>query len=127
MSENKFDYLNVNSSDTPRLTVKFDSKKDINNFLHRLIEINGESNTCIFFVGHFFCLMELAVKSNNVTFWIAEDESPQLRDLTKDSKFDNFEWMKYYQTEEKVFEIPLSELYKIIQHLLRINKLKYFL
>lgn len=122
-----FEYLNVNRSDTPRITVKFDSKKDINSFLQQLIEINGESNTCIFFVGHFLCLMELSTTSNNMIFWIAEDESPQLRDLTKDSKFDNFEWMKYYQIEEKVFEMPLSELYEIIQHLLRINKLKSFL
>lgn len=128
MSQNIFEYLNIISSDTPCLISRADTAQDINTFLQRLIELNGESNVCVFIVGPFICFIEFMTTSNDVTFWIGEgDNSPQIKDLSQDSKFKNFEWMKYYQSQKKVFEMPLSELYKIIQHLLRVNKLKSFL
>lgn len=129
MSQNIFEYLNIISSDTPRLISKADSDQEINVFLQSLIKLNAKSNVCVFIVGPFICFMELLSTSNDITFWIAgdDDNSPQIKDLSQDSNFKSPDWMKYYQFQKKVFEIPLSELYKIIQHLLRINRLKYFL
>ena len=68
MSQNIFEYLNIISSDTPRLISKADSDQDINDFLQKLIQLNAESNVCVFIVGPFICFIEFMATSNDVTF-----------------------------------------------------------
>lgn len=78
----------------------------------------------IFFsVGIFDCCYEKHTEERAI-FWIKEDGEWSPMNLSVDDRFSNLDYMKYFDENEHILRLPKKEVYKIIQHLIRLNELK---
>jgi len=116
--------LGLVTDSTPHMDIKNDSEEKINSFLNSNLEKHKEEIAFLFVVGPFICGLEPS-NEERIRFWIL-NMNHELAELTDDSSFESRTWMSYYNSDQKTFKIPLSELHKIIQHLIRLSRLSSF-